>query len=144
MKGESGRSVGPAAEVAQKLRDVVVVLRLRLEPDDNPVEQFGIGAIELSFDPVGLSLAYARSQLLVVLAKLGKHVERRDEVGVVILDSLQGADVTDGAEGRAADLADALGDGVGCGKDLIGLLVQQQIVVAEMRPGDMPVEILRL
>jgi len=52
--------------------------------------------------------------------------------------------VTDGAEGRAADLADSLGDGVGCGKDLIGLLVQQQIVVAEMRPGDMPVEILRL
>jgi len=57
MKGESGRSVGPAAEVAQKLRHVVVVLRLRLEPHDNPVEQFGIGAIEQSFDPFGLSLA---------------------------------------------------------------------------------------
>ena len=44
----------------------------------------------------------------------------------------------------AADFADALGDRVGHGKDLAGLLVQQQMIVPEVRSGRIPVEILGL
>ena len=44
----------------------------------------------------------------------------------------------------AADLADPLGHVVGVGQDVRGLLVEQQMVVAEMRPADVPVEILGL
>ena len=39
--------------------------------------------------------------------------------------------------------ADTFGDGVRGGENLLGLLVQQQMVVPEMRPRDVPVEVLR-
>jgi hypothetical protein len=38
---------------------------------------------------------------------------------------LQTADVTDRAQGRAADLANALSDGVSGGEDLVAVLVRQ-------------------
>ena len=50
----------------------------------------------------------------------------------------------DGTQRRAADLADALGDRIGHGIDLIGLLIQQQVVVAEVRAAHVPVKILGL
>jgi hypothetical protein len=43
-----------------------------------------------------------------------------------------------------ADLAHALGDRVGHREQLGRLLVQQQVVVAEMRAADVPVEVLGL
>ena len=52
--------------------------------------------------------------------------------------------MSDRAQRRAADLAHALGDRVGNGEDLVRLLVEQQVVIAEMRPGNVPVEVLRL
>ena len=76
--------------------------------------------------------------------QLSQHVERIDIVGVVVGDALQPGDIADRMDRGAAHLAHALGDVVGDGEDLVGLLVEQQMVVAEMRPADMPVEILGL
>src|SRR6516165_7463437 len=45
---------------------------------------------------------------------------------------------------QAANFAHALGYLVGGREDLIGLLVEQQMIVAEMRTADMPMEILGL
>ena len=67
-----------------------------------------------------------------------------DVFGVVVRDTLQVRDLADGADRGAADLAHALGNGVGHGEDLIAVLVEQQMVIAEMRPAHVPVEILRL
>ena len=53
-------------------------------------------------------------------------------------------DVADRAQRDAADLAHALGQLVGGGEDLLGLLVEQEMVVAEMRAADVPVEVLGL
>ena len=57
-----------------------------------------------------MRLAQARHQLSVVVAQLGEHIQGRDEIGVVVHDALQAADVADRAQRRAADLANALGD----------------------------------
>ena len=46
--------------------------------------------------------------------------------------------------GLAAELAGAFGHGVGHGEDLVGLLVEQEMEVAEVRPGHVPVEVLGL
>ena len=70
--------------------------------------------------------------------------ERRDIIGVIVEHALEPGDLADRMDGRAAELAHPLGDVVGDGEDLVGLLVEQQMVVAEMRPADMPVEILGL
>ena len=89
-------------------------------------------------------LAHRGRDRLVVVHQLAHHLAGGDELLVVVLDRLQLGDVADRAQRGAADLADALGDLVGGGEDRGGLLVEQQVVVAEMRPADVPVEILGL
>ena len=52
--------------------------------------------------------------------------------------------MADRANGRAADLADAFGDVVGRCENLIAMLVEQEMIVAKMRAGHVPMEILGL
>src|SRR4029078_3163974 len=58
--------------------------------------------------------------------------------------ALEPRDIADRAQCRTADLAHSLRNVVGDGEDLLGLLVEHQMIVAEMRATDMPMEILRL
>jgi hypothetical protein len=53
-------------------------------------------------------------------------------------------DVADRAKCPTADLAGSLGDLVGHREDLSCVLIQEQVVVAEMLPAHVPVEILVL
>src|ERR1019366_4857730 len=69
--------------------------------------------------------AQAGRQLPVVVTQLGEHVLRRDEIGIVVQDALQPADVPDRAQGRAADLANTLGQRIRGGEDLVGMLVEE-------------------
>ena len=52
--------------------------------------------------------------------------------------------MANGLERGPAHLADALGDRVGHCENLVGLFIKQQMVVAEVRPAHVPVEILSL
>jgi hypothetical protein len=47
---------------------------------------------------------------------------------------LQARDLPDGPDRDAADLAHALGEGIGHGENLLALLVEQQMVVAKCGP----------
>ena len=76
-----------------------------------------------------VDLAHVRDQLKVVVPQFRQHVERRHVLGVIVQDALQVADLADRPQGRAADLAHALRDGVGGGKNLVALLVQQPLLV---------------
>ena len=89
-------------------------------------------------------LAHGGGHGLVVGHQLAQHVVGGNERRVVVLEALALGDVADRAQRGAADLAHALGQFVGGGEDLVGLLVEQQVVVAEMRPADVPVEVLGL
>ncbi len=53
-------------------------------------------------------------------------------------------DIADRTQRDAADLAHAFGDLVGGGEDLLGLLIEQQMIVAKMRTAHMPVKVLGL
>ena len=72
-------------------------------------------------------------ELAVVLGELGQHVLGIDVVGVVVGDALHAGDLADRVQRHAADLAGALGHRVGHREDLVGLLVEQQVEVAEVR-----------
>src|SRR5258708_33280918 len=52
--------------------------------------------------------------------------------------------MADRAQGGAADLADRLGDVVGGRENLLGLLVEEEMIVAEVGARYMPMEILGL
>jgi hypothetical protein len=91
-----------------------------------------------------MGLAHVLGDLLVVVHQLAQHHSRRHEIGIVVLDGLELGDMADRTERGAADLADPLGHVVGRPQDVGGLLVQQQVIVTEMRPADVPVEILGL
>jgi len=83
-------------------------------------------------------------QLAVVVGQFGQHAFGRDVLGVVVQQALGALNVTNGPDGGAADLAGALRNHVGGGEDLVTLLVQHQVVVAEVRAGQVPVEVLGL
>ena len=53
-------------------------------------------------------------------------------------------DVADRVERGSTDFAGALGDVVGHRKNLRSVLIEEQMVVAKMRPAHVPVEVLRL
>ena len=80
----------------------------------------------------------------VVFAQFGQHVERIDILGVVIAEALQARHVTDGSNRDAADLAHALGDVIGHRKDLVGVLIEQEMVVAKVRSAHVPMKVLGL
>src|SRR6185437_13193888 len=131
------------------LAGLCLAARLEQEPgaalgliDEGFQEARGGDVVLLAAKIVGA--AHAGDQCLVVLAQFAQHVLRRHEVGVVVLDALQASDMADRAQRGAAQLAGALGQFVGHFENLLRLLVQQQVIVAEMRSADMPVEILGL
>ena len=85
-----------------------------------------------------------RRQVLIVLAQLGEHVQWLNELGVVVLDPLKARNVSNRSQRRTAELADALGNRVGHRIQLISVLIEQQVIVAEMRPTHVPMEVLGL
>ena len=52
--------------------------------------------------------------------------------------------MADRAQRGAADLADALGDVVGGRENLLGLLVEEEVIIAEVGARYMPMEVLGL
>ena len=91
-----------------------------------------------------VSLAQQSCHPLVVIEKLGEHVLGGYVGRVIVRKPLNAVDVTDRSDRRAAELADALGDDVGRREYLVTLLVEQQMVNSEMRPGHVPMEVLGL
>src|SRR5271168_3667796 len=80
----------------------------------------------------------------VVFAQFGEHIERIDIFSIVVAEALQARNVSNRSDGDAADLAHTLGDVVGHRKDLAGLIVEQEVVVAKVRPAHMPMKVLGL
>ena len=72
------------------------------------------------------------------------HLQGRHEVGVIVADTLQPADMADRAERCAADLPNPLGNIIRGGENLISLLVQQEMIITEMGPRHVPMKVLRL
>src|SRR6266478_9605286 len=84
----------------------------------------------------------ASCELLVVGSKFCQHVFRGDYFRVVVFQALKSGNVADGVDGGPTDLARSFRNVIRHGEDLLGLLVEQQVVIAEMAPAHVPVEIL--
>jgi len=82
--------------------------------------------------------------VLVVGAKLPQHLLRTNPFFIVVFQTLMLRDIADGAKRGSADFARPLGDIVSHGEDLRRVLVEEQVVIAEVAPAHMPVKILRL
>src|SRR5712672_948942 len=90
----------------------------------------------------GVRLTQVCGQLAVVISQLGKHVERRNKVCVIVENTLQARYLANRAKRGAPNLPNTFGDGI-CGReDLIGLLIQELVIVAKMWAGDVPMEVL--
>src|SRR6201999_4304749 len=92
----------------------------------------------------GLHLPELLDKVKVVLAQLLQHSLRTDEFRIIVANALTARDIADRTQGRCADLADAFCDIVCRTEDFGTLIVQHQMVVAEMRTGNVPMKILGL
>lgn len=86
--------------------------------------------------------AHPQDQCPFVLSKLAQHICGANVVRVIISESLQASDVTDRPYRCSADLPHAFSDLIGHGKQLILLLIEEQVVVAKMRAAHVPLEFL--
>src|SRR6266850_580837 len=108
----------------------------------DPVFQQARGGNVAVFVAKAVDLAQVVCQLLVVIAQLGKHIHRRDEIGIIVQHALQAADVADRMQGGAADFSNTFGDRIRSGEDLIAVLVEKQVIVTKMRAGHVPMKVL--
>jgi hypothetical protein len=88
--------------------------------------------------------AHAPDEILLILAKFAQHIARANVVRVIIGESLQARDVSDGPYRVSPDFPYAFGDVICDSKHLIRVLIEEQVVVAEMWPTHVPVEVLCL
>ena len=85
-----------------------------------------------------LCAAKQLNHMEIVGAQLAQHILRRHELSIIILDRLVASDIPDRSNGCVARLPGALGDRISGGKDLSGLLIEEQVIVPEVGSGDMP------
>jgi hypothetical protein len=71
-------------------------------------------------------------QCLVIFIELAQHVGWRDILSIVVSNSLQTVDVANRANSRATDLPHAFCDIVRNRQDLVAVLVEQQVIIAEV------------
>src|SRR5216684_3844729 len=83
-------------------------------------------------------------QLLIVSAKLGQHVLRGHAFSVIVLQALMLRDIADRPDRSSADFARPLSDVVGHREDSSTVLIEQEVVIAEVPAAHVPVEVLRL
>src|SRR5882762_2953244 len=110
--------------------------------DEDFEQARGAGILMIIAKLVGL--AHRGRHVLVVFHQFTKHFARRHVALIVVLDGLQFSDLPDRAHRGAADLANALGQLIGGRENRVGLLVEHQMIVAEMPAADVPVKILGL
>src|SRR3546814_12571531 len=83
-------------------------------------------------------------ELQIVFTKFSEHVLRRHIFSVVVLNGLTPRYVANRPKRRVAGLADSLSYEISLGQNLRGMIIQHQVIVAKMRPFNVPVKILVL
>ena len=85
--------------------------------------------------------AQTRGECFVVVHQLGQHIQRLDVFGIVIEHALGTRDLSDRMQRESTDLAHTFCDNVGHGEELLGVVVEEQVIIAEMMPAHVPMEI---
>src|ERR1700733_7950102 len=89
-----------------------------------------------------MRLAHVARQYRIVISKLSDHVERLNVLSIVVRDTLKPRYLPDRANGCAAEFSSSFSNGIRHGEYLVALVVEHQMIIAEMRARHMPVEIL--
>ncbi len=91
-----------------------------------------------------MSRAEIARQCLIVGVEFCQHLFRGNAIVVIVLQALVPRDIADRVQRGSADFARTFGNIIAHVKDLFRLFVEQHVIVPEVLPGHMPVEILGL
>ena len=91
-----------------------------------------------------MSLAQAAGESAIVLRELREHVAGLHILCIVVRELLQPGDVTNRPERGFTQLAHALGNRIGHREQLVGMLIEQHVIVAEVRAAHVPMKVLGL
>jgi hypothetical protein len=123
--------------------------RLEQEPDASlglidPVLQQACRRHILRFVTKRMDSEHSQYESFVLLPQLTQHVQGSDIVCIIVFYALQPGDLPDGMDRGSADLAHTLRDIVRHRKELVAVVVKQQVIVTEVWTAHMPVEVLGL
>ena len=110
----------------------------------DPILQQARGCDIILFVAQVMHLAHTGKHSPVVFAQFGEHVRPIDILRVVIAEALQAANVPNGVNRNAANLAYALGDIIRHRENLVAVLIEQQMVVTKVRSTHVPMKVLGL
>jgi hypothetical protein len=82
--------------------------------------------------------------LLVISRQFSEHLPGGDELRIVVFEALMSGDIANGTQGGSTNLARAFGDSVCHRKELLTLLIEEQMIIAKIPATHVPMEILRL
>src|SRR5271156_3021313 len=91
-----------------------------------------------------MHLAHSLRQDRVVVPEFFYHVGWLNVFSIIVHDALKTRDWPDRAKGRAANLPRAFSDSIRHGDNFVTLVIEHQMIVAEMRPRHVPMKVLCL
>src|ERR1700722_9924884 len=136
-----------ARSIADPYPSIILAARISGRFEQEPGAAFGLvdpdfqearGGDIAVFVADAVDRAHSPDELLVVVAKFSQHVLRLDVVRIVVEDTLMASDLPDRAQCCSADLASPFRDRVRHRAYLVALLVEQQVVVAEVATAHVP------
>src|SRR3989440_2583783 len=110
----------------------------------NPVLQQACGSHVSCLVAKRMNLAHVSRQYCVVFAEFSYHIERLNVFSIAVHDALKARNLPDRTNGCPADLPYALGNGVRHGEKLVALVIEHQVIVAEIRASHVPMKVLGL
>src|SRR5947207_15333296 len=91
-----------------------------------------------------MNLSHVSRQSCAIFAEFSYHVKRPNVFSFAVHDALKARNLPDRTNGYPADLPYALGNGVRHGEKLVALVIEHQVIVAEIRTRHVPMEVLGL
>src|SRR5271169_2375476 len=98
----------------------------------NPVLQQACGRHVAGFVTQRMHVTHGLRQRRIIVAEFIYHVGRLNVFSIIVRDALKTRDLPDRANGCAAYLPRALSDGIRHGENLLTLVIEHQMIVAEM------------
>ena len=119
-------------------QDLVKKPRTTLGLIDPIFEKAGGGHIAVTVADL-MGGAQVTREFLVVRQENRQHFQCGKRRFISILQALVTGDVADGTQGRSSKFAGTLRQGIGHGKKLAAVFIKQQMIVAKMAAGHVPV-----
>jgi hypothetical protein len=129
---------------------LVGIAQTLVDLEEEPLTALGLIDDRFKFAGRGIILVFVThfvrgslqfGNMRVIVHQTAYHLTGGNKGLVVVLDGLQLMNVADAAHRRSTDTSYTLGQYIDCLEHLVGVLIEQQMVITEVRARQVPVKV---